>query len=204
MDLSAAALQDFEADVIAAANARGVELTADDIQEVFARTVQSGSFTPLAMRAVLDEHLVTQGWSPDDDDEDYEEEADEQALTGLELLAEHFHHDTRQPEQRIGRKLSDAELDHLGDVALNQAGRHNAIDIHAAFDAREERLNTTAGRHELYRQRLGEQAAQDHEERVEQMTAGRSFDLDNDQDRRDYMVARLSGAEFQDAGGDED
>jgi hypothetical protein len=132
-----------------------------------------------------------------EDDQAYEPEDPTEALMEQHKAALAF--EVQQYQHKLGRNLTADEVGAVLEGAAIQFARGQAPDVAAALE--------DVGR------TVKPVAEMDHGERVAYMTErlrgqqpsaeeaigeDRELDLDNPQDRVDYMMARLEGAEFED------
>lgn len=210
-------LEDFANHVAAEASARGVVLTPAMVREVYATSLATG-FTPQSTVAAIDGLLAgdstdfepgVHDWDDDEDEFDFtddDEENDDDMNPGLQRLQFDFGMDAHGLQQRLGRPLTSSELDALSTSAIDQAARHNAIDLNVA--ARDHGIKpwSEMDRGEINRA-MADRVRDTSPETFEDpgQSDDREYDINNSsRDFVDYAVQRMNGVEFQDTGADYD
>src|SRR4051812_6793809 len=123
MEPTREALEEFSAHAAAEAEERGIALTLNDLRDLYTTAIATGQFNPQGTRDLLDNMAEQQQpepeWEPDEEPEP----------TGLDRLQQDFNHDAERLQHQLGRALTVRELETLSGSALEQAARHNAIDL---------------------------------------------------------------------------
>jgi hypothetical protein len=109
-------------------------------------------------------------------------------------------HDVDQIEQRLGRALTNSERYSLASAALDQAGRHDHIDLSAQAEQLK-RVEDMSGSEragwmtERVRDSVGET---DLDRRVKAIEESGGFDVTDPEHRRVYVEARAAGYDAED------
>lgn len=194
-DDTIAAVGRFNAHLDQLAEDAGVELTAEDRQQLFGQSI-AGGFSEDATVAAFDGLVDYEDDAEDVYDDSYEEGAgDDEAMAGL---AEAIGTDNDRLEQQLGRPLLHSEMETATREILEDVRDGRPVDVERA-------TSSHWGGKQLDLDNRGDRvkwmtaAAEERELPGPPEDPDREYDLDNTRDRRDFMAARLAGDEFVDA-----